>query len=273
MTRIILAALALTLSVPASADELIVRGDRLFLPVEVDGQTAEALLDSGAELTIFDARFARQAGTGAGEEVVARGTGADTMTAQLVEGIAITVMDRPIALAVAAVMDLSDIEARVVRSAVPIIAGRDVFDAGRLAIDIEGATIRWMAEGEEPAGTKLALTVANGIETIPVTFGGGHVAQADFDLGNGTGLLISAELASRLGLKPVGIEPGGGIGGAAGRQVVYVPELDIAGKSFHHVRAHVADGDAAANVGVDLLRQFRIVTDFPNRLVWLQPRE
>lgn len=274
MTKMFLAALALILPVPAIADELIVRGDRLFISVEVGGEETEALLDSGAEVTIFDASFARRAGIAGGEEVVARGTGASTTTAQLVEGSSIAVMGRPIVLPVAAVMDLSDIEARLVRSAVPVIAGREIFDAGRLAIDVEAGLIRWLSEAEGAPGTRVSLSGAHGIETIPVDFGNGRIVPADFDLGNGTGLLISSDLADRLGLEPVGVEPAGGIGGAVGRLVVYVPELTIAGKNFRHVRAHVVDdAQVPANIGVGLLRHFRIVTDFANGEVWLDPRD
>jgi hypothetical protein len=48
----------------------------------------------------------------------------------------------------------------------------------------------------------------------------------------------------------------------------------IAGVTFHNVRAAIDEqpNAADANVGVKLLRQFRIVTDFPAKAVWLEPR-
>ena len=265
--------LAVSIPLTVQADELIVRGDRLFIHAEVNGRKAEALLDSGAEMTVLDTRFAREAQLAEGEEVTARGTGAGTVKAQIVEGVDLTALGRQIVLPAAAVMDLSDIEARVVKAPVPVIVGRDLFDAGRLAIDIEGRRIEWQSGDEPMAGVMLPLSSSHGIETIPVTFGG-VAADADFDLGNGTGLLLSREMAERLNLRPVGVEPAGGIGGAAGRTVVYVPELTIAGRIFRNVRAHVADNaQVPANVGVGLLRRFRIVTDFRQRAIWLHPIE
>lgn len=274
MIRILLALVVMCTSVCAQAQDLVIRGDRLFLPIEVQGAEAIALLDSGAELTILNQPFADGIGLGGGEEVEARGTGAATTTARLVEGVAVSALGRRIDLPVVAVMDLSDIERRLVGSAVPVILGREFFDQGRLSIDIEGGTIDWLANADAIEAEPLQLETAHGIETIPVTFGESTVVRADFDLGNGTGLLVSPALVRELGLEPVGVEPGGGIGGHVGRLVVRVPELTIAGMTFHNMRAHVSDNlQVAANVGVGLLRNFLIVADFPNRKVWLRERE
>ncbi|WP_338242973.1 pepsin/retropepsin-like aspartic protease family protein [Aurantiacibacter hainanensis] len=273
MKWLTLALLLTCTALPAQAEELIVEGDRLFLPASVDGVRTRALLDSGAEVTVFNSAFAESIGIGAGEEVTARGTGAGSTTAELVEGMSVIALGREIALPVSAVMDLSDIERRLVKSPVPMIMGRELFDAGRVFLDIEGGSIAWAPESAATEGAELALTAAHGIETIPVTFGNETTVPADFDLGNGSGLLISADLAQRLRLEPVGVEPAGGIGGATGRLVVYVPELTFAGQTFLNVRAHVSEGmNVPANVGVALLRNFLITTDFPNRRVWLEGR-
>lgn len=273
MIRSVLAMLLACIAIPAHAEELIVQGDRLFLPVTVNGVQATGLLDSGAEITIFNAPFAETIGIDAGEQVAARGTGAGPATAELVEGMSVVALGRAIDLPVSAVMDLSDVEQRLLRASVPIILGREFFDAGRVFLDIEGGSIAWHPDGAPGAGVELPLTGAHGIETIPVNFGGDAAVAADFDLGNGTGLLISSELAQQLALKSVGVEPAGGIGGASGRLVTFVPELTIAGTTFRNVRAHVSeDLGVPANVGVSLLRNFLIVTDFGNRRIWLQPR-
>lgn len=261
------------LSAPLHAEDLHVRGDRLFVPVSIGSEQVEALLDSGAEVTVIDRAFAARHPIGEGQEVDAHGTGAQSVKASLVENQPIGALGRDFTLPVVAVMDLSEVGNRLLGGPLPVVLGREVFDAGRLAIDIEEGTIDWLGEGESPAGERVALTSAHGIESIPVRFGATQV-HADFDLGNGTGLLISKVLADRLGLEPAGIEPGGGIGGAKGRAVVYVPELTVAGHSFRNVRAHVDDdAQVDANVGVAQLRAFRIVTDFPNGAVWLELRK
>jgi len=257
---------------PGHADELIVRGDRLFVPVEIDGKHVEGLLDSAAEVTVLDKAFAARIDKDGGEAVVAQGTGATTVDATLIENLSMHALGRDLVAPVAAVLDLSDVGARLLRGPLPVVLGRDVFDAGRLAIDIEGGSIDWAGDEVVPAGTRIPLTNSHGIETIPVSFGSIE-AQADFDLGNGTGLLVSKALADRLGLEPVGVEPGGGVGGSLGRAVVVVPELTIAGTTFRNVRAHIDErAQVDANVGVPQLRAFRMVTDFAGHAVWLEPR-
>lgn len=271
MSRIILIALAALVSSPLAAEELTVRGDRLFVPVEVQGERAEALLDSGAELTLLDRRFADRFGVQEGKKVEARGTGAGTTSAELVENIGISALGRNLTLPVVAVIDLSDVGARLIGQPLPIVLGREIFDAGKLAIDIDAGTIAFVAEQELPQGVRLPLMAAHGIETVPVLFGDMEVS-ADFDLGNGSGLLLSPELARQLELEPVGIEPAGGIGGAAARPVVYVQELTVAGRPFRNIRAHVVENlQVPANIGVGILRRFRILTDFPNREIFLDP--
>lgn len=273
MYRCLLIASAALLAVPLQAETLDVRGDRLFLPVEVGGEPIEALLDSGAEVTVFDRATARQLGLGGGTEVEARGTGATTTRAELVADVRVKALGRDLHIPTAAVMDLSDVGARLLDAPLPMILGREFFDAGRVLIDIDGGRVEWLGEDVVPGGVPLDLMPAFGIETIKVEFGAAGEQAADFDLGNGSGLLISAALAAQLGLTPVASETGGGIGGPVARPVVYVPELTIAGKTFRNLRAQVSeDARVPANIGVGLLRSFIIVTDFPGRRVWLEPR-
>ena len=84
----------------------------------------------------------------------------------------------------------------------------------------------------------------------------GQPAQAEFDLGNGSRVLISRELASKLHLKGVGREVGGGIGGAVKRDLVTLNTLRLAGCSFHQVTAAIDDQPNAAplNIGTSILK-------------------
>jgi hypothetical protein len=75
--------------------------------------------------------------------------------------------------------------------------------------------------------------------------------------------------------RKVTTERGGGLGGEAERQIFHIRTLEIAGRSFANVKAAIDPNSTAsdANVGVSILRHFRITTDFANHAVWLDARE
>jgi predicted aspartyl protease len=260
----------------ALAAALTVRGDRLYVPARINGVATEAVLDSAAEATLLDDEFADRAGAGEGKAVMARGSGAGEAKARLVEGVRVDAVGMTLPNVTAAVIDLDDVGQRLFGRKLDAIVGRDLFDAGRLAIDIEGGTIQALPAGAKPKGIKLPLQTFHGNETIPVSIEGGAPVRAEFDLGNGSDVLIGRTYAARLGLldREHVHEDGGGIGGAVKRKVVMLKSVRIAGVTFHNVRAAIDEqpNAADANVGVKLLRQFRIVTDFPAKAVWLEPR-
>jgi Aspartyl protease len=108
---------------------------------------------------------------------------------------------------------------------------------------------------------------------------GGAMLRATFDLGNGSRVLISQPCASRLNLlgdaRDARSERGGGLGGEASRQLVTLPELELAGRHFKDLEVAV-DPQASAsdlNVGVSVLRHFLITADFADHAVWLLPRD
>jgi predicted aspartyl protease len=262
------------LTMLAAAATLTVRGDRLYIPATINGVMVEAVLDSAAEATIIDDEFARRLGTGRGRPVTARGSGgkarAELIAHARVEAIGVKLPDVTIAI-----IDLDDLGARLFGRKLDAIVGRELFDAARLAIDIEGGTIAAIPRTARPQGIRLPLRLYDGIETVPLTIEGRKVS-AEFDLGNGSDLLIGKAFAARAGLlkRANATESGGGIGGKVTRRIVTLRSVRLAGVRFRNVRAAIDDqpGAADANVGVRLLRRFRIVTDFPQRGVWLQPR-
>jgi hypothetical protein len=117
------------------------------------------------------------------------------------------------------------------------------------------------------------LTTHAGIEAIPVR-ANGQDAQAEFDLGNGSDVMISRDLARKLRLKILGKRPGGGIGGSIQRDYVRLSSLEVAGRTFHNVTANIDDQPSHndMNVGTSILKNFLITTDFKDRAMWLEPR-
>ncbi|HEV2567553.1 retropepsin-like aspartic protease [Sphingomonas sp.] len=257
-----------------AAATLSVRGDRLYIPATINGVATEAVLDSAAEATFIDDDFARRIGTGKGKSVTAKGSGGSA-EAELIQGARIDALGVSMPNLTIAVIDLDDVGQRLFGRRLDAIVGRELFDASRLSIDIEGGQIAAIPRTSQPKGVRLPLKSHHGIETMPVTIEGKAVL-AEFDLGNGSDLLIGKPFAERSGLlaRSHGAEKGGGIGGAVDRRIVTLRTIRIAGVTFRNVRAAIDEQPNAgdANVGVKLLRRFRIVTDFAQKAVWLQPR-
>lgn len=256
---------------------LIVRQNRLFLNVAVNGHPILALLDSAAETSFIDTKFARSIGIDGGETVGARGSGGDT-EAQLAKGVKVDALGLHLGPLTVAVLDLSDIGRRLLNGPLAFVMGRELFDAARLYIDIERAEIRTVPSAVKPAGVKLDLREERELETIPAAIEGHAPVGAAFDLGNGGDVLIGADYAKSLGLltdgRAIVEKKGGGIGGERLRQTLTLKSLDVAGRRFTNVPAAIDATSSATklNIGVSLFRKFEIVTDFPAHAVWLNSK-
>jgi hypothetical protein len=271
MKAVIAIAAVLAFAPPAHAEPLLFHNGRLFVDARVNGVPTEALLDSGAEATLIDPALAAKAKLPEGTPQQIRGSGG-TANARIVEGATVEALDVTLHPEAVVVMDLGELSQRLIKRPTAMVLGRELFDAARLRIDIGHGTIESLEDGSKPSGVALPLTAHAGIESIPVSIGG-MAAQAEFDLGNGSGPLISRALVKRLRLKPVAREAGGGIGGPRMRDVVVIPKLTVAGVPFREVRAAVDDQPNAndLNVGTSILKHFLITADFKSRHVWLQP--
>jgi hypothetical protein len=253
----------------ASAEPLLVHNGRLFVPARVNGVATEALLDSAAEASLIDPQLAAAAHFPEGQEITIRGSGGNAK-ARVVEGVSIELLGQKIPVEAVVVTDLKDISERLVKRSTRAVVGREAFDALRLAIDIQGGTIGLGAAA--PTGVKLPLTAHAGVESVPVTVGA-MPAQAEFDLGNGSEVMVSRAFSRMVGLKLTGRKSGGGIGGEVVRDTTVLPLLKVAGVAYRDVPATIDDQPNAndLNVGTSILRNFLITTDFKQRVVWLRP--
>lgn len=255
----------------ASAEPLRMINGRLFIGAEVNGVATEALLDSGAEASIVDPELAAKARLPDGTPQKIRGSGGEA-DARIVEGVTIRALGVELHPEAVIVMDLGELSKRLIKHATHAIVGRELFDAARLRIDIAEGEVAVVSRDARPPGKVIPLTPHAGIESIPAVVNGRRVS-AEFDLGNGSGVLISRALANKLKLKSVGRRSGGGIGGAVDRDLVTLATLDVAGKRFRNVTAAV-DAQPNANdlnIGTSILQHFLITADFKQRSVWLQP--
>jgi hypothetical protein len=268
---LLLATLGWTAS--AGAEPLIFDNGRIFVRAMLDQTPTEALLDSGAEGSLIDPVLARQAGLPPGAEVEIKGSGG-VQQARFVYGNHIIANGIDLGEQELLILDLAELSERLIKRPTRMILGRQMFDAARLRIDILGGTWDVLTSSDVAAGTRLPLHKHAGIEAAPVTVNGVD-ALADFDLGNGSKVMISKAMAAKLGLKVVGLETGGGIGGKLVRDLVIIDRLDVGGKTFRNVEAGVDALDNAGdlNIGTSILKHFVVTTDFPGHAIYLQPRD
>ncbi len=264
---------------PVSQALTLTRGSRLMIDARINGQAVQALLDSAAEATILDRKFAQHLKLGRGQATTGQGSGQSSFEAALVNGVSIEALGLSLTDQTVAVADLSDVGQRLLKRRLDVILGRELFDAARLSIDIEARRIAVVTRGQDPAGVRLGLVTEHGVETIPVQVEEGAPVRATFDLGNGSHVLLSRSYAERLGLTSGGrishTERGGGLGGETTRQVYTLRSIRIAGRAFSDVQAAIDPQPSASevNIGVSLLRHFRITTDYAAHAAWLEPRD
>lgn len=271
-----LAVTFLLLSSQASAVAVRVSGDRVFVPLVINGVAVEALLDSGAEMTLVDVKLADRLGLTLEGSEMAKGTGGQELVRFASEvdltSARVRLEDRTVV-----VLDLGDVSRRVVGEPISAVLGRELFDAGRFLLDIEGGCLERVESDGEPVGEVVKLTDHKGIKQMPISIEGVAVG-ADFDLGNGSEMLIGRGLAEAHGWlsaeRLAGAREGGGLGGAVERDLIRLETVSVNDVVFRDVIAAVdATGNASdANVGVSLLRRFLLTIDFPSNRLWLEPR-
>ncbi len=271
MIRALLALALLSASNVVGAEPLTFYNGRLFIQAKVNQVPTEALLDSGAEATIVDSSFAAKAKLPEGIAQIIKGSGGNA-PARMIEGATVEALGIELHPEAVGVLDLTDLSQRLIKRPTNAIVGRELFDSARLRIDILGGDIAVVNRNASPLGKMLWLTGHAGIESISVLVNGLKV-QADFDLGNGSDVLISRALVKKLGLKIIGSKAGGGIGGGLKRDLVRVRFLEVVGRRFLNVVAAIDDqpGHNDLNVGTSILKNFLITTDFKQGAVWLRP--
>jgi hypothetical protein len=260
----------------ASAGELKLHANRVYVPVTINGLQTEALLDSAAEATFIDSKLATQLGLAAEGGETAKGSGGSTQV-QFANNVNIEAAGVSLPNMTVALMDMSALS-KLVQTDLKIILGREFFDAGRVLIDIAGGKIQKLEPSVEPAGVKLPLTSARGIEHFPCTVEG-IATGCDIDLGNGSEVLIGKAFAVEHNLngpeRIVEKKQGGGIGGSIVRDIIVMPTLEIAGIKFENVRGAIDPQPTAGavNVGTSVLRSFVLVIDYPQSAVWFSPKK
>jgi predicted aspartyl protease len=257
-------------------DFAFVHGRQILFPIVVNGQPAEAWLDSGAGATVLDAAFAQKLGLASAGGVQAHGvTGAVGGARRAVVDLNVGDVAMPSRRVV--VMDLS-VVARAVQRPVEVLLGRDMFDLAVVDIDFQARRIGFLprATFTPPPGASISLRPSADLRSFPIVVAG-VPTEAILDLGNAGALLLDAAFVERHGLlsgRKRSTELGIGADGPHEHTLVGLDKIEVGGLTFNGVPTVASPGlssSVPANVGLQILSRFRLTIDFAGDRLWMAP--
>src|SRR4051812_9095591 len=164
------------------------RETRIVLPVQVNGHPIEALLDSGAGITVLDKAYAAQIGVVPTGSISVNGMTAGGK-APTASGVTITVGALKLTGVQVVIADLASVAAGLGRP-LPIILGRDAFIAAIVDIDFPARRIAFhdpAAFHAPPGAVRLPLTeTPDRLHELPMSVEGAAAEPTTFDLGSST---------------------------------------------------------------------------------------
>lgn len=263
------------LSAHTTAFEFLQERQILF-PITINGQPAEAWLDSGSSATVIDAGFAARMGLSLGQALQAEGVAGRVPGVRLARAD-LQLGDLALPGRTVAVMDLTAV-GRVVPRPIQVILGRDIFDEMVVDIDFQANKIAFLerASFRPPATDALPLTPTGNLRSFAVKIGG-VPTPAILDLGNSGALLVDRGWVDEHGLlkgRPSSTLLSVGADGPRESVITSLDDVQVGGVNFLAVPANVTADLAArapANVGLALLSRFHVTIDFAGARLWLQP--
>jgi hypothetical protein len=257
----------------------LVTDDTIVVPVEVAGARAAAILDSGARLTLLSSDFAKRHGIVATRSQPIRGLAGVTQIG-LVDDVRVALAGTPLRARELAIGNLSDVSAAFGRP-VDIVLGRDAFDHHALAFDFVQRRLAIADAGglaPQDGWTPLALTSGKyGELLVAVAIEDAAPLPLLLDLGSSTALMMSRDLAGRVGLltgRKLSTAALGGIDGISIAEVFVTRKLRISGLECRELPS-VALGNwrltpAGGAIGLPTLAQFDLILDVGNRSGWIR---
>ena len=257
----------------------LVTDDTIVIPVEVAGGRAAAMLDSGARLTVLSTLFAKRHGIVATRSRSVRGLAGVTQIG-LVDGARVAIADVPLRARELAIADLSEVSAAFGRS-VDIVLGRDAFDNHALAFDFVRRRLAIVDSGGLTplyGWTPLSLSSGNyGELLVETAIEDAAPLPLLLDLGSSTPLMMSHELAGRIGLltgRKLSTAALSGIDGVSIADVFVTRKLRISGLECRELPSvalanwHLTPAGGA--IGLPILAQFDLILDVGNRNGWIR---
>lgn len=252
--------------------------DSILVAVEAGGTTSTALLDTGAPATVIDSRVAVRLGIAVASQSSVRG---NVGQAQVGQGgpVTLRLAGYAIELSSVAIIDLAPVVAAGGGS-FDMVLGRDAFREVILDLDLPGGRFALHPRpGFSPpnAAARLALTTGSRQEpTIPISIESHPSVAATLDLGSSNALMLSGQYVSDLGLLRGRRTSSAATGGVDGINISTTTSFasvrfgqtvlaDVPAEIFDHWYSR----DVPANVGLPVLRRYRLILDFAGGVAWL----
>jgi len=255
------------------------RGQRIFLSGDVDGHATPMMLDSGAVVPVIDAAFARRIGLPVGKDFQVRGA-TGSVPGKILTGVELSAGSLHLRNATVLVMDMAPV-ATAIGHPIPVVLGRQAFDAGLVTIDFPHQMISFSERShfQAPArATRIDLGESpHGQKTLKLAIGAMAPVEADLDLGNGGALVVANSLwkdnAALSSLRTAAAQIGG-VGGFKPARVATLPTVTLAGHRYSGVPATFNEDPQSlpttgANVGIGLLKPFVATFDFSGNTLYL----
>jgi hypothetical protein len=272
---------ALAAGSPASAAAparlpMRLQAGKLFTPASINGAAVDALLDPGSKWTSIDAGLAAAVGVRSerrfvGELIQGRIEGG------WAKGAAIRLGEAGFTPGRMVVVDYGPLSRQLGRP-VQLVLGRDFFERFVWDLDFERGTLvlsprdGYLAPAD---ARRVDLQASRGRMTMPVTIENEPPLWAAVDLGNDLPLILSPGPRSKRLLqgKPVSTALIGGAGSGVVAQIATAARVGLAGVTLAQVPFEVAPRSIGfeANLGLPVLRRFRLSLDFGGRRMWLAP--
>jgi hypothetical protein len=257
--------------------------ERIFIPSTVNGHPVKLILDSGAGISVLDSAFAKSVNIKGGGTIGVMGV-AGNSTMQLAPNLQVKMGGLTLSPITAGLIDLSAVSADMGHP-MPLILGKEVFNQLVIDIDFQRHKIAFRDPhgfSGQPGAVRLELGRHADNHTVPVSVEGAAAVPFDFDLGNGSPLIVYAayrDSAHLLDGKRQSLTLTSGVGGAKPDKMATVGSIALGGVQMTQVPAAFPDaGDdavssdrTAGNIGLPVFKRFRLMTDYPHNAVWLIP--
>lgn len=256
------------------------RGNRIITQARINGHETPIFWDTGAGATAVDRAYARSIGLPEGVKIKAQGTGGVT-EAELVSGVTLQLGGMRFEKMTVAVIDLQPV-ARGIGRPMNVILGREFFNSAVVSIDWATSTLKVISpKAFTPPRNAVAIPLGTmgPFHTVPVSIAGRPEITAMLDVGNGGNVSLPRAYwetrADLAGLRYADSRSGG-VGGLHPFRAVTLPQVAFGGRTFANVPAELGEADEheanrAPNVGIGMLKPFRVTLDFGRSKLYLAP--